>query len=279
MSLNLSKSGSQQQQSLLEGFVDETPTPTRFFRNCEEVGLFQDLQNVNPFDEQFSKAASATPSAGGEPFDFTSAISSSSVPPSGSTSSTASSSVSSSANNNKRRYSDQDTLNTPQVFGFVVNSTSSTTNTSSTTSIFVPMPPATVTLDEENSRKLSDFMNTDGNSNNSESTSSSVETSRTTFTGRVAGMAGGKLSKPKTMLRLKLSPSLGVVVQEPDSPESTLQDKPNQLLVPEKKAELLERNRAAASRSRERRVRLIEIRIFAYKYHKYHHFPTHNFFL
>lgn len=29
--------------------ADETPTPTRFIRNCEEVGLFQDL-NVNPFD-------------------------------------------------------------------------------------------------------------------------------------------------------------------------------------------------------------------------------------
>ncbi|XP_019763344.2 uncharacterized protein LOC109539767 [Dendroctonus ponderosae] len=34
----------------------ETPTPTRFIRNCEEVGLFQDLQHVNPFDEQFKKA-------------------------------------------------------------------------------------------------------------------------------------------------------------------------------------------------------------------------------
>ncbi|EFX74489.1 hypothetical protein DAPPUDRAFT_324326 [Daphnia pulex] len=36
--------------------ADETPTPTRFIRNCEEVGLFQDL-NVNPFDEQFRRAA------------------------------------------------------------------------------------------------------------------------------------------------------------------------------------------------------------------------------
>lgn len=35
---------------------DQTPTPTRFIRNCEEVGLFQDLQNVNPFDETFRKA-------------------------------------------------------------------------------------------------------------------------------------------------------------------------------------------------------------------------------
>ncbi|GAB6032112.1 Cyclic AMP-responsive element-binding protein 5, variant 2 [Chamberlinius hualienensis] len=38
-------------------FVDQTPTPTRFIRNCEEVGLFQDLQSVNPFEEHFRKAA------------------------------------------------------------------------------------------------------------------------------------------------------------------------------------------------------------------------------
>ncbi|KAB0804792.1 hypothetical protein PPYR_01762 [Photinus pyralis] len=36
---------------------DQTPTPTRFIRNCEEVGLFQDLQDVNPFEETFRKAA------------------------------------------------------------------------------------------------------------------------------------------------------------------------------------------------------------------------------
>ncbi|KAK5647163.1 hypothetical protein RI129_002055 [Pyrocoelia pectoralis] len=36
---------------------DQTPTPTRFIRNCEEVGLFQDLQNVNPFEETFRIAA------------------------------------------------------------------------------------------------------------------------------------------------------------------------------------------------------------------------------
>ncbi|XP_033330271.2 activating transcription factor-2 [Megalopta genalis] len=39
------------------GFAaDQTPTPTRFIRNCEEVGLFQDLQNVNPFEETFRRA-------------------------------------------------------------------------------------------------------------------------------------------------------------------------------------------------------------------------------
>jgi cyclic AMP-dependent transcription factor ATF-2 len=42
--------------------ADQTPTPTRFIRNCEEVGLFQDLQNVNPFEEQFRKAAEAVKS-------------------------------------------------------------------------------------------------------------------------------------------------------------------------------------------------------------------------
>lgn len=37
--------------------ADQTPTPTRFFKNCEEVGLFQDLQNVvNPFEETFRRA-------------------------------------------------------------------------------------------------------------------------------------------------------------------------------------------------------------------------------
>ncbi|XP_073964482.1 uncharacterized protein [Choristoneura fumiferana] len=34
--------------------ADQTPTPTRFIRNCEEVGLFQDL--LNPFDEGFKRA-------------------------------------------------------------------------------------------------------------------------------------------------------------------------------------------------------------------------------
>lgn len=44
--------------------ADQTPTPTRFIRNCEEVGLFQDLQNVNPFDEFFKKAVEITKSGG-----------------------------------------------------------------------------------------------------------------------------------------------------------------------------------------------------------------------
>ncbi|XP_049804881.1 cyclic AMP-dependent transcription factor ATF-2 [Schistocerca nitens] len=55
MVLNL---GSAQKSNLFS--ADQTPTPTRFIRNCEEVGLFQDLQNVNPFEETFRKAFEAS---------------------------------------------------------------------------------------------------------------------------------------------------------------------------------------------------------------------------
>ncbi|KAH8401828.1 hypothetical protein KR009_008176 [Drosophila setifemur] len=45
---------------------DQTPTPTRLIKNCDEVGLFEDLQHVNPFDIGFQRAAeqnvSGTPS-------------------------------------------------------------------------------------------------------------------------------------------------------------------------------------------------------------------------
>lgn len=41
-------------------FADKTPTPTRtvdrLLKNCDAVGLFEDLQNVNPFEETFRKA-------------------------------------------------------------------------------------------------------------------------------------------------------------------------------------------------------------------------------
>ena len=30
--------------------ADQTPTPTRFLRNCEETGLFQELE-TNPFEQ------------------------------------------------------------------------------------------------------------------------------------------------------------------------------------------------------------------------------------
>ena len=34
--------------------VDQTPTPTRFLRSCEESGLFQELEEANPFDKDFN---------------------------------------------------------------------------------------------------------------------------------------------------------------------------------------------------------------------------------
>uniref|UniRef100_A0A8D9EWP6 Cyclic AMP-dependent transcription factor ATF-2 n=1 Tax=Cacopsylla melanoneura TaxID=428564 RepID=A0A8D9EWP6_9HEMI len=38
---------------------DQTPTPTKFLKQCEDIGLFNDLQKVNPFDETFKKAIDA----------------------------------------------------------------------------------------------------------------------------------------------------------------------------------------------------------------------------
>lgn len=35
-------------------FADQTPTPTRFLKNCEEVGLFNEL--TSPFEHDFKKA-------------------------------------------------------------------------------------------------------------------------------------------------------------------------------------------------------------------------------
>uniref|UniRef100_A0A0A1X6R1 Cyclic AMP-dependent transcription factor ATF-2 n=2 Tax=Zeugodacus cucurbitae TaxID=28588 RepID=A0A0A1X6R1_ZEUCU len=45
----------QKTENLFAG-SDQTPTPTRLIRNCEEVGLFEDLQHVNPFEETFRRA-------------------------------------------------------------------------------------------------------------------------------------------------------------------------------------------------------------------------------
>ncbi|ODN06021.1 Cyclic AMP-dependent transcription factor ATF-7 [Orchesella cincta] len=159
MSLSLSKtvassSGSSLQTPLVMkgslsagiiGFVDETPTPTRFFRNCEEVGLFQDLQNVNPFDEDFKKAANsatATPS-GDHPFEFnfTAAVVGAPSTPINETPLCLRT-----PRPSKRRYSEQDTLNTPQVFPFSYFSSSTgscptlTTNTASMSACLTPTP-------------------------------------------------------------------------------------------------------------------------------------------
>ena len=40
---------------------DQTPTPTRFLRTCEESGLFQELEEANPFEQDFKDA---TPTSG-----------------------------------------------------------------------------------------------------------------------------------------------------------------------------------------------------------------------
>lgn len=47
-------------------FADQTPTPTRLIGKCEEVGLFEDLQKVNPFDETFRRAVEEKSSGSGE---------------------------------------------------------------------------------------------------------------------------------------------------------------------------------------------------------------------
>ncbi|XP_011496583.1 PREDICTED: cyclic AMP-dependent transcription factor ATF-2 [Ceratosolen solmsi marchali] len=39
--------------------ADQTPTPTRFMRNSDEVELFQDLPSDNPFEETFRRAVVA----------------------------------------------------------------------------------------------------------------------------------------------------------------------------------------------------------------------------
>ncbi|KAM5332507.1 cyclic AMP-dependent transcription factor ATF-7 isoform 3-T5 [Glossophaga mutica] len=36
-------------------WTDQTPTPTRFLKNCEEVGLFNEL--ASSFEHEFKKAA------------------------------------------------------------------------------------------------------------------------------------------------------------------------------------------------------------------------------
>lgn len=41
---------------LLMFAADQTPTPSKFLRNCEEMGLFHELSK-NPFEEAFKKAS------------------------------------------------------------------------------------------------------------------------------------------------------------------------------------------------------------------------------
>ncbi|KAK2108786.1 Alcohol O-acetyltransferase [Saguinus oedipus] len=44
-----------EQKGLLSYFHNQTPTPTRFLKNCEEVGLFNEL--ASPFENEFKKAS------------------------------------------------------------------------------------------------------------------------------------------------------------------------------------------------------------------------------
>ncbi|XP_055541080.1 cyclic AMP-dependent transcription factor ATF-2 [Wyeomyia smithii] len=50
-------------------FADQTPTPTRLIGKCEEVGLFDDLQNVNPFEETFRRAVEEKSAKTGDSFE------------------------------------------------------------------------------------------------------------------------------------------------------------------------------------------------------------------
>lgn len=56
MSLALTSSGATRTGCLLTFVADQTPTPTKFLRNCEEMGLFHELSK-NPFEEAFKKAS------------------------------------------------------------------------------------------------------------------------------------------------------------------------------------------------------------------------------
>ncbi|KAL7736605.1 hypothetical protein ACLKA6_015243 [Drosophila palustris] len=55
MAMTLDLSLGQKAENLFA--TDQTPTPTRLIKNCDEVGLFEDLQHVNPFDIGFQRAA------------------------------------------------------------------------------------------------------------------------------------------------------------------------------------------------------------------------------
>ena len=52
-------------------FPDQTPTPTRFLRIGEKIGLFQELEEAasNPFDQDFKSATSDLKSSSQESED------------------------------------------------------------------------------------------------------------------------------------------------------------------------------------------------------------------
>jgi len=55
MSLVLNPEEPSSSSSLAPQFVDQTPTPTKFLKNYDEISLFQDLPK-NPFDDAYKKA-------------------------------------------------------------------------------------------------------------------------------------------------------------------------------------------------------------------------------
>lgn len=54
LSLTLT-AGNSKSGNIIAFVADQTPTPTKFLRNCEEIGLFHELTK-NPFEEAFRKA-------------------------------------------------------------------------------------------------------------------------------------------------------------------------------------------------------------------------------
>ncbi|GFR70236.1 LOW QUALITY PROTEIN: cyclic AMP-dependent transcription factor ATF-2 [Elysia marginata] len=72
MSLALNTGGQSISSPAHPNFLDQTPTPTKFLKNCEEIGLFQEL-TPNPFDHAYKKALDdptapipGPPTSGGE---------------------------------------------------------------------------------------------------------------------------------------------------------------------------------------------------------------------
>lgn len=230
MSLNLNKLASG--GSANETYMDETPTPTRFIKNCEEVGLFQDLQNVNPFDEQFVKAAvSATPTETG--FDFSFNYRNSITLPD-------------SSNSNE-------TLNTPQVFGF--------------------MPGTPVVIQRQSQKPLESRKEWETSQKIISVKSQEPQLQKGDQIAETSGFI--KKTSPKrskSNLTLNLSPAITVNDSEQyssgnsacstNTPTSQTEAKSCKGKSVdndgnERKAGILERNRAAASRSRQRRKQYI----------------------
>lgn len=263
------------------GFVDETPTPTRFIRNCEEVGLFQDLQNVNPFDEVFKKAAGHTPDPSSFEFSFSSSVIGVPATPLHEGGISIRNSRSS-----KRRYSEQDTLNTPQVFPYFHSTAGChtlSTNTASMSTCLTPTPQNSVG-NENLESNLHQTPPADSVPSNVPSTSYNHEEhvsiiaytsaiSQQKSDSKASESASKKTPSPpvisssasllKIRSKAKLKLDLKTVTASSSTATATLSEKtsgnvidyPGSSKIPDsERTNVLERNRAAAYRSRERRV-------------------------